>query len=175
MNTTIHLISTSLRPASTSRKLIETIEAALVDLGARVTVTDLRNLPPVFCDGGELCEYPPEYQQLAADLRAADGTVLAVPVHLYGPSGASKVLMDVVGDALADAPVGVVTAAGSSRSHLAAVPLITSLMFDCQSFVFPLTVQAIDGESDMEEITMRVKSFAVGFLAFVRRLRAEAA
>lgn len=167
----VHLISTSMRPASVSRELVGCLNHRLERLaGVTPAVTDLRNLPPVLCDGRRLDEYPRSYGELATALAAADAVIIAVPIYQYAPSGASKNLLEIVGSALAEKPVGIVSSAGSSRSLLATTPLLTPLLFDIGCIVLPRTLQTARGES-LED--SRVDVFLEGLLSFARGARGE--
>lgn len=163
----IHLLSTSLRQASQSRETLESVGDTLRQLGAGVGITDLRTMPPVLCDGRDLADYPAPYGSLAAALASADGVVIGMPVHSYSFSGPCKNLLDIVGAGLANRPVGVVSAAGSLRSHLAVRDLLNVLWFDHQALLYPRTVQIVP--DPLDQSPTRITEFAHGFLDFSLR------
>mgnify|MGYP003342683770 CR=1 FL=1 len=59
---------------------------------------DARALPAVLCDGRDLGDYPPEWGDCFRSLQQADGFVLATPVYLYSCAGATKNLVDILGE-----------------------------------------------------------------------------
>lgn len=168
----IHLLSTSMREGSASRALLLLLSEQLEELGVTVNFTDARMLPFVPCDGRDLQDYPVELQELAKQLRIADGVVIASPVHFYGTTGATKNLLEIVGESLTAKPLALVTAAGSTRSHLAIGSLILALMHEVDAVVFPTTVQVIDGATD--DLDLRIKDLAVRFSQFSVALRPTA-
>ena len=102
----------------------------------------------------------------------ADGVVLAMPVYCYSVAGPTKNLVDIVGSALANKPVALVSAAGSVRSYLAIRDLLGSLVFEFATYVCPATVQ-VTGESEPPEaLQQQVEEFVEGFRRFVQALSA---
>lgn len=162
----VHLLSTSLSPGSRSRSLLDDVACRLDAMGVQVETTDARDLPPALCDGSPLSAYPVAYQIVADRLRRADGVIVAVPIYLFSASGVAKNLLDIVSGALEAAPVGIVSAAGSSRSHLAIGSLIVTLVLDCRAWVYPGTIQAA-GHGRDGDYAQRVLDFATGFVQHV--------
>lgn len=161
------LVSTSMRAGSLSRRVLVDLEARLVARGSQTTFVDLVELPVSFAGAGDV---PEELALLDAQLSAADGVVIGHPVHGYSMPGATKNLLDLVGSALTDKPFAVVTAAGTTRSHLAVRDLACSLVLENGSVWFPPTVQVTSDSIDLVETAERVDEIAASFLDFVARL-----
>ena len=172
MSLHLHLVSTSLRPGSLSRRLLfELVAPALERAGATTACTDMADLPPVLCDGRDLADYPPAYAELVAALEAADGCVWACPVYCYSVSGASKNLLDIVGRGLTAAPVAIVSASGSPRSHLAARHLVEAMADEFGALVLPGQVQ-VSNDLEAPDLAERVEAFACSVLDHTARVRA---
>jgi NAD(P)H-dependent FMN reductase len=171
----ILIISLSASEPSVGRQCVPTLEAALREAGAAVTVRDIRDLPPVWVDKRKLEEFPEPYAKLYADVEASDGVVLVVPIHCYTMSGPAKSVTEIIGDALTLKPVAVVTAAGSHRSHLAIRDLMASMMFEQETICYPGTVQATEDmvkrAKPNPELRERLTTLATKFVAFVVALK----
>jgi NAD(P)H-dependent FMN reductase len=172
---TILLLTLSASAESRSRQCLPTLISELTECGAAPEHVDVRSLPPLWVDDRDLEEFPSPYGDLFARVEAADGVVLILPIYCYTISSPAKALTEVLGDAFSDKPVGFVTAAGSSRSHLAVRDLMASMLFEQATICFPVTVQVtketlVDGELDGECIE-RLRVFARDFLLFTTSLR----
>lgn len=171
---TLAIISSSHRPESLSRRLGLRVADILGDLGAQIFHHDLRSLPPSFCNGdesGDLAGYPAAYESLYKDLAGADGFIIATPVYLYGVSASTRSWIEIVGDAMASKPIGLVTAAGSSRGHLSCRDIETSLQYEYGCPIFPLPLQSSRHHASGDAFELRVRKYAVAFYDFARRLR----
>ena len=171
----IAVLSLSASEPSVGRYCLPTIEDALRIAGAYPITFDIRELPPIWVDKRELQEFPSAYVSLYSAVQEADGVILIVPVHCYTSSGAAKAVTEVIGDALTRKPVGIITAAGSHRSHLAARDLMASMMFEQETLCYPGTVQATDamlkGTEPDAELQRRLVKFCSKFVAYTSALR----
>jgi NAD(P)H-dependent FMN reductase len=167
----IHVITSSANSQSLSRALAQQVVAAIRATGATCHVWDIRDLPPTWCDGRSLADYPAEYGALHQQLRQADGVIWAVPIYGAAVSGASKNVLDIIGDAFSGKPVAVVSAAGGPRSYLAIKEFMIAMVFEFRAYLFPYTVQIHDA-AELEAHAGRIDEFATNFVAMVTRLAA---
>jgi NAD(P)H-dependent FMN reductase len=160
---------------SVGRLCVPALQLALREAGATSAAWDIRSLPPVWVDKRELHEFPPAYSELAEAIEASDGVVLVVPIHCYAVSGSAKTVTEIVAEALTRKPVAIVTAAGSTRSHLAPRDLMTSLMLNQETICYPGTVQATEdlmqGTRPNKELRGRLADLAAHFVSFVSALQ----
>jgi NAD(P)H-dependent FMN reductase len=175
--TRILIISLSSSEPSVGRRCIPILQSALTKAGAAVTLKDIREFPPIWVDNRKLEEYPPAFVDLYLEAQASDGVVLIVPIYCYTMSGVAKSVTEIIGDALNLKPVAMVTAAGSTRSHLAIRDLMSSMMFEQETICFPETVQAtsemliIEKDEPNSELHERLTALATKFTAFVVALK----
>jgi len=171
----IMVLMLSASEPSVGRLCVPTLQLALHEAGATSAAWDIRSLPPVWVDKRELHEFPPAYTELAEAIEESDGVILVVPIHCYAVSGSAKTVTEIVADALTLKPVAIVTAAGSTRSHLAPRDLMTSLMLNQDSICYPGTVQATEdlmqGKRPNKELRGRLVDLVTHFVAFVSALR----
>ena len=167
----IHVIASSANAQSLSQTLARQVATALTATGATCQVWDIRDLPPTWCDGRSLADYPAAYGDLHQQLRQADGVVWAVPIYGAAVSGASKNVLDIIGDAFTGKPVAVVSAAGGPRSYLAIKEFMIAMLFEFRAYLFPYTVQIHDA-AELETHATRIDEFATNFVAMVKRLAA---
>ena len=97
--------------------------------------------------------------------------VWAVPIYGAAVSGASKNLLDIIGDAFTGKPVAVVSAAGGPRSYLAIKEFMIAMLFEFRAYLFPYTVQIHD-VAELETQATRIDDFATNFVDMVKRLAA---
>ncbi|MDW8244618.1 MAG: NAD(P)H-dependent oxidoreductase [Thermogemmata sp.] len=167
----ILILSLSASEPSIGRRCVPTLKAALSEVGASVTLWDIRDLPPVWVDKRKLDEFPTVYLNLYHEVKMSDGVILVVPIHCYTMSGPAKSVTEIIGEALTLKPVAFVTAAGSIRSHLAIRDLMNSMMFEQETICYPGTVQAVEEMIEMghpnPELRERLNALAKKFVAFV--------
>jgi NAD(P)H-dependent FMN reductase len=160
------IISTSLRPGSSSR-LLGLYLAAQLD-GEHV---DLRDYPLPLCDG-ETAYDAENVTKLSEMITAARVIVLAVPIYNYDGNAAAKNLIELTGRAWEDKIVGFVCAAGGQSSYMSIMGLANDLMLDFRCVILPRFVYATggdfsDGEITSPKILQRLKELAEA----ARRLR----
>ncbi len=88
--------SGSLRPESQSRKALYLAGQKAADLGAAVTVLDLRDLELPFCDGTDALDTHPGVVKLRQAVEAADGLILVTPEYHGAVSGVLKNALDLL-------------------------------------------------------------------------------
>jgi NAD(P)H-dependent FMN reductase len=167
----IEIVSMSAAKESRSRALAAEVRRRFADSGAEAEWLDVRELSPVRCDGRPLENYPALYGAWARRLHAADAVVLAVPVHLYNPSGTAMNVLAIIGDVLEGKPVGILSAAGTTRSHLAMLPLVSALIFEWGCHVVPNSVQHC-GRTTLRTLGRRIDGFVREMLAIAGALAA---
>jgi NAD(P)H-dependent FMN reductase len=165
----VELLSTSTSPASVSRRLLAAFQSALELQGATTRFTDTENLPPAFPGSGPV---PTEYDELAERIARAHGVAIAYGVHGYSFPGATKSVVDLLGEAFASKPVVFLTAAGSIRSHLVVGQLAQSLVLEHGSIWYPATIQVTVESLEEDETSVRLESLAAGYIDFVSKLAA---
>jgi FMN reductase len=88
----------SLRPGSFTRMALQVALAGAQEAGAQTRLLDLRQYHLLFCDGKEdERAYPQDVFTLRADVRAAQGIILATPEYHGGYSGVLKNALDLMG------------------------------------------------------------------------------
>lgn len=158
----ITLVSTSRSATSVSRELARTVERAFEELGWETA----------FLDWGLAGCTPAAEEELAEFRRSiatAWGVVIAAGIHHVAPASSCFAFLEEHGEMLRDKPVGLITAAGTRRSHLAVAPLMTSLSLALHAHVYHDTVQ-VSKDSSASEIEPRVRRFAGGFGDFAAAL-----
>lgn len=171
------ILATSFSPDSRSRELAFRLADRFRDASVEVAVVDIRGLPSTFCDGGDMGDYPPAFAELADRIEGCDGVVVCHPVHNYSASGATRNLIEIVGDNLARKPVAVASASGSARSHLASGSLLLSMYYEYGSCLFPGMLQwpgrttPCGPSVPRDELEERIEEYAQDFLSFARALK----
>lgn len=152
----LHLpvISCSLDPSSSSRRLAEQSAALLTASGHRSEVIDLAAAALPAFDNDQVFDSD-AFAALHEVIRASDGMVLAFPIYNWAPSSTVKSLIEATGAtgdgrraAWFDKVVTFVCAAGLPHSYMATGALAQSLMLDFKCVVNPYT--AYISERDWE-------------------------
>ena len=173
----IVIVSTSLNPESKSKRLAESSALCLRNsaeshgIELEVQHVELSQLPVCYCDGRDHEEYPTEWQHVAQLIEESDAVILSHPVYNYGPSGSTFTFLEIVGEALEDKVVTVLSAAGSMRSHLASSSLLHSLFYEFGCYIYPDTVQ-ITGDQTIDDpsLSKRVSNLSEGLITFMQRM-----
>ena len=135
------IISTSLRAASLSRVMAESLAAVYAKLGAAHQMIDLREYVLPLCDAGA-CYAHPHVTTLSALIEAARVIVVATPIYNYDANAAAKNLVELTGSSWEDKTVGFLCAAGGSSSYMSIMSLANSLMLDFRCLIIPRFVYA---------------------------------
>src|SRR5688500_6704652 len=105
------VIATSLREASSSRRLADVLVGECQSLKASAELLDLRSLPLPLCDAGEAYANP-NVALLSEKLTAARVIIVATPIYNYDANAAAKNLVELTGSAWENKIVGFLCAAG---------------------------------------------------------------
>jgi len=135
------IISSSLRTASLSRVMAESLRTSYAKLGAAHQLIDLREYVLPLCDG-EAAYGNPHVTTLSALIEAARVIVLATPIYNYDANAAAKNLVELTGSAWENKTVGFLCAAGGHSSYMSIMSLANSLMLDFRCLVIPRFVYA---------------------------------
>lgn len=156
------IISCSLHPRSLSRELARRLEEYLPK--DETTFLDLAEIELPFCDGSDAYSLE-SVKNVASQVSAARGIVVASPIYNYDLSAAAKNVVELTGRAWSGKVVGLLCAAGGRSSYMAGMPFLNSLMLDFRSFVLPRFVYApglVYGDKDMidDALDARIKQLA---------------
>jgi FMN reductase len=135
------IISASLRSASLSRVMAETLRAAYAKRSVSHQLIDLREYVLPLCDG-EAAYGHPHVTTLSALIEAARVIVVATPIYNYDANATAKNLVELTGSAWENKTVGFLCAAGGASSYMSIMGLANSLMLDFRCLVIPRFVYA---------------------------------
>jgi FMN reductase len=135
------IISASLRSASLSRIMAESLRDAYGKLGATAALVDLREFVLPLCDGEAAYDHP-HVTTLTSMIEAARVIIVATPIYNYDANAAAKNLVELTGGAWENKVVGFLCAAGGSSSYVSIMGLANSLMLDFRSLIIPRFVYA---------------------------------
>jgi FMN reductase len=135
------ILSTSLRSASLSRTMSETIAGDYAELGATHHLIDLREFVLPLCDGETAYEHP-HVATLSALIETARVIIVATPIYNYAANAAVKNLVELTGSSWENTTVGFLCAAGGSSSYMSIMSLANSLMLDFRCLIIPRFVYA---------------------------------
>jgi NAD(P)H-dependent FMN reductase len=158
------VISASLRAASLSRMMAETLLAAYAKLGVSHRLVDLREYVLPLCDGGSAYEHP-HVPALSALIEAARVIVLATPIYNYDANAAAKNLIELTGSSWENKTVGFLCAAGGGSSYMSIMGLANSLMLDFRCLIIPRFVYAkgddfISKKEPAADLAARIQALA---------------
>ena len=135
------IISASLRGASLSRIMAETLRGAYGKLGATTALIDLREFTLPLCDAESAYEHE-HVATLSALIEAARVIIVATPIYNFDANAAAKNLVELTGSAWEDKTVGFLCAAGGGSSYMSIMGLANSLMLDFRCLIIPRFVYA---------------------------------
>jgi len=135
------IISASLRSASLSRVMAETLRDAYMKLGVTNQLVDLREYVLPLCDGEAAYDHP-HVTTLSAMIEAARVIVVATPIYNYDANATAKNLVELTGSSWENKTVGFLCAAGGASSYMSIMSLANSLMLDFRCLVIPRFVYA---------------------------------
>lgn len=152
------VISCSLDPGSSSRRLAEQSAALLSASGYRSEVIDLASVALPAFDNDRVFASD-AFHTLHELIRAADGVVLAFPIYNWAPSSTVKSLIEATGAtgdgrraAWFDKVVTFVCAAGLPHSYMATGALAQSLMLDFKCVVNPYAAYFSERDWDADAL-----------------------
>ncbi len=135
------IISASLRSASLSRLMAETLRDAYTKLDVTNQLVDLREYVLPLCDG-EAAYGHPHVTTLSALIEAARVIVVATPIYNYDANATAKNLVELTGSSWENKTVGFLCAAGGASSYMSIMGLANSLMLDFRCLIIPRFVYA---------------------------------
>lgn len=172
----LSILSLSASEQSVGRACAHVLKEQFHSQGHNVEMIDIRSLPPTWADNRGLAALPPQYAEVDATLRNSHAVVLVYPIYCYTASSAAKAISEIFCKAFEKLPVGMIVAAGSLRSHLAAGDLMLSMMFEQGTVCYPKTVMATKDDLDdgvpRQALTGRISAFASDFAHFAQALQA---
>lgn len=152
------VISCSLDPASSSRRLAEQSAALLRANGHRSEVIDLAAASLPAFDNDTVFDSD-AFGALHSVIRESDGVVLAFPIYNWAPSSTVKSLIEATGAtgdgrraAWFDKVVTFVCAAGLPHSYMATGALAQSLMLDFKCVVNPYAAYFSERDWDADAL-----------------------
>ena len=88
------------------------------------------------CDGYS-CYQNPEVIKLQKQINSATGFILCSPVYCYDMNAIMKNFIELCGQQLTNKAIGIAVSAGGTRSYMAPMSMIQSLMLDFRCKVVP--------------------------------------
>ena len=142
------------------------VDCAWIDIGEM-------DLP--LCDADK-CYGMPGSKKLGAEIKTADGILIAAPVYNYDVAAAAKNMIELTGSVWEDKIVGFLCAAGGDGSYMSVMAYANSLMLDFRCVIIPrfvfATGDAFDGENITDKkITERIEQVADDLVRFTEALR----
>ena len=172
-------IAGSLRESSYSHQALAIAAQKAKDLGAKVTVLDLRQLDLPFCNGDD--DYPnyPDVKTLRQTVQAADGLILATPEYHGSVSGVLKNALDLMSfDELSGKVVGAISVLGGQVNSNALNDVRTIARW-VHAWVIPEQVaigqawKAFDSDGQLldEKLNQRLEQFTKSLISNSQKLR----
>jgi FMN reductase len=172
-------IAGSLRDQSYSHQALAIAVEKARDLGAEVTVLDLRQLNLPFCDGsGDYSDYP-DVTLMQQAVKSADGLILVTPEYHGSVSGVLKNALDLMSfDELSDKVIGNISVLGGQANSNALNDLRTIARW-VHAWVIPEQVaigqawQAFDDNGQLvdEKLAERLDKFVFSLVETAQKLR----
>lgn len=147
----ILVISTSLNPASNSRKLASVAFDELVKT-TDAEFIDLRDYSLPICDG-DSCYGNESVRLLGEKIKNASCIIMAVPIYNYDVSASAKNLIELTGKAWSEKVVGFLCAAGGKSSYMAVMGIANSLMLDFRCLIVPRFVYTDGAAFSQDAVT----------------------
>lgn len=172
-------IAGSLRDGSHSRQALAIAAQKAQELGAEVTVLDLRQLNLPFCNGKDGYENYPDVEVLRQTVKAADGLILATPEYHGSISGVLKNALDLMSfEHLSGKVIGTISVLGGQVNSNALNDLRTIARW-VHAWVIPEQVaigqawQAFDEQGHLTDpkLAERLDKFVHSLLDNTRKLR----
>ena len=172
-------IAGSLRDDSYSHQAIAIAARAAQDLGAEVTILDLRQMNLPFCNGNKGYEGYPDVDVLRQTVKAADGLILATPEYHGSMSGVLKNALDLMSfEHLENKVIGAISVLGGQANSNALNDLRTIARW-VHAWVIPEQVaigqawQAFnaDGKLVDEKLGERLEAFVQSLVENTQKLR----
>ncbi len=129
----------SLRAGSFTRPTLTLALEGAAELGAATALIDLRDYQLPFCDGNENEDrYPPDVARLRAEVKRAEGILLATPEYHGGYSGVLKNALDLMGfEEFEGKMVGLVGVGGGRMGAINALNSLRDICRTLHAWVIP--------------------------------------
>ncbi|MEO1295803.1 MAG: NADPH-dependent FMN reductase [Cyanobacteria bacterium J06636_16] len=172
-------IAGSLREGAYSHQALAITAQKAQDLGADVTLLDLREMDLPFCDGSDGYADHPDVKMLRQTVKAADGLILATPEYHGSISGVLKNALDLMSfEELSGKVVGAISVLGGQSNSNALNDLRTIARW-VHAWVIPEQVAigqawkafSEDGKLLDEKLGQRLDKFVESLVENTRKLR----
>lgn len=139
---------------------------------------DVRNLKSFWMGPGCLSIAPPEYKQVAEDIRRSAGVIMIVPIYCYTASSVAKCLTEVFNEHLAFKPMAFIVSAGTDKSYLALRDLIASVTFEQNTICYPkihfetsnaTTELTLENKTRCAQLITNFAEFSLALAPFIER------
>lgn len=177
----VMVLAGSLHGASSTRAALQIGAESLREMGVTVDFYDLKEHRfPLYDPDAE--KDPPEVEEFARRVLAADGFLIGTPEYHNGMSGALKNALDYLGSKyFKHKPVGLLSAAGGGKGGMNALVNLRLVMRGVMALVLPeqVTVDEDDFDSELNltngDRRQRIVTLARSLARFVRLLEMEKA
>ncbi len=171
------VISTSLNPNSKSRLLARETLQLLEAHGVEVHWLDLAETRLPFCDGAT-CYSDPSVQAVSAQIKEAEGVLIATPIYNFDCSASAKNLIELTGQNWAGKVVSFLCAAGGASSYMSIMNLANNMMLDFRCIIVPRFVYAEPNAFEHDAITdeavrTRLDELATALIRFGSSLKSD--
>lgn len=174
------LIGTN-RPGSNSRKIALRVSELYADLGEKVRLIDLAELPPEIFSPASYGEKPKAFKPFADAVLHADGLVVVCPEYNGGFPGVLKYFIDMLPfpESFERRPVAFIGLAAGQFGALRPVEQLQQIFGYRNAHIYPGRVfipgvsNALNGDGSLgdEKLAERLRDQASGFTAFVQSLK----
>ncbi len=175
------LISGTNRPGSNTRKVVAHLKNVYADLGHKVQVLDLAELPPELFLPTAYAEKPAAFARFTDTVLASDGLHIVTPEYNGGMPGVLKYFIDMLKfpESFEHRPVAFTGLAAGQWGALRPVEQLQAIFGYRNAFIFPdrVFMPGVGGQMDADgtltnaDSVQRLRAQAEGFVAFVKRLR----
>ena len=125
--------------------LAKSINNSLNNLNVNSTYINICQLELPICDG-YTCYKDSKVINLQQQTKQADGFIFCSPIYNYDVNAICKNLIELCGQSFIDKPIGVAVVAGGTRSYMAPLSFINSLMIDFRCLVIPRFIYATNAD-----------------------------
>ena len=130
------IFSTVLNKTSKTAMLAKTIHEELNTINQPNSLIYLDDLDLPMCDGYH-CYQHKQVIKLQKQVQQATSVIFCSPIYCYDLNAIAKNLIELIGQQLTDKVAAVAVTAGGSRSYMAPLSFINSLMIDFRCLVIP--------------------------------------
>jgi chromate reductase len=178
----ITILSGTNRPGANTRKIAGQVLGLYQSLGADASLLDLAGLPREIFDPSSYEETPPSFKPFADAVVNCDGLVIVTPEYNGGFPGVLKYFIDMLPfpESFEGRPVCFIGVAAGLWGALRPIEQLQAIWLYRSAHLFPARVflpgigKLLDAEGRLtdESIVKRLREQALGFMEFVKRIRA---